>query len=107
YTVPHTDVDRISMDTLQLGAGLVGRPASLVVHGSAHLRSLQDATASVTAQRTGGVGDYELQLRFDPARMDATLKIQEPANGPLENILTVPGLSDLSALVKVSGPRTA
>ena len=107
YSVPQTDVDRISMDTLQLGAGLVGRPASLVVHGSAHLRSLKDARISITAQRTGGVGDYQLQLRFDPARMDATLKIQEPANGPLENILTVPGLGDLSALVKVSGPRTA
>ena len=107
YSVPHSDLDALSVDTLQLGAGLAGRPASLVVHGSAHLLSLQDATASITAQRTGGVGDYELQLRFDPARMDATLKIQEPANGPLENILTVPGLGDLSALVKVSGPRTA
>ena len=107
YSIPHSDLDHLSVDTLQLGAGLVGRPASLVVHGSAHLLSLQDATASVIAQRTGGVGDYELQLRFDPAHMDATLKIQEPANGPLENILTVPGLGDLSALVKVSGPRTA
>ena len=107
YSVPHSDLDRVSVDALQLGAGLVGRPASLVVHGSAHLLSLQDATASIVAQRTGGVGDYELQLRFDPARMDGTLKIQEPANGPLENILTLPGLGDLSALLKVSGPRTA
>jgi translocation and assembly module TamB len=107
FSVPHSDLDNLSVATLQLGAGLVGRPASLVVRGSAHLRSLQDAVASVTAQRTGGVGDYELQLRFDPASMDATLKIQEPANGPLENILTMPGLGDLSALVKVSGPRSA
>ena len=107
FSIPHTDLERLSVDTLELGQQLAGMPASLVVHGSAHLRSLQDATATVVAQRTGNVGDYELQLRFDPARMDATLKIQEPANGPLQNILTVPGLGDLSALVKISGPRTA
>ena len=107
FSVPHTDLERLSVDRLELGKELAGMPASLVVHGSAHLRSLQDATATVIAQRTGNIGDYELQLRLDPARMDATLKIQEPANGPLENILTVPGLGDLSALLKVSGPRTA
>jgi translocation and assembly module TamB len=107
FSIPHTDLDRLSVDTLQLGAGLVGRPTSLVVRGNAHLLSLQDATAAVAAHRTGDLGDYELRLRLDPARMDATLQIQEPANGPLQNILTLPGLGDLSALVKITGPRTA
>ena len=64
-------------------------------------------TAHVTAQRTGGNGNYELQLRFDPARMDATLKLQEPANGPLENLIKVPGLGELSVLARLSGPRNA
>ncbi len=107
FNLPRSDLAHLSIDTLELGAGLVGQPASLVVRGNAHLLSLQDATATVIAQRTGGVGDYELQLRFDPARMDATLKLKEPASGPLEHLLSLPGLGDLSMLAKVSGPRTA
>jgi translocation and assembly module TamB len=106
-SVPHTDLAHLSVDTLELGAPLAGSPVSLVVQGNAHLRSLQDATANVVAQRTGGIGRYELQLQFDPVRMDATLKLQEPANGPLENVLKIPGLGDLSVLAKLSGPRTA
>ena len=106
-SIPRTDLADLSVDTLELGAALAGNPASLVVHGTAHLRSLKDATAHVVARRTGGDGDYELQLHFDPLRMDATLKLQEPANGPLENLLKVPGLGELSLSARVHGPRTA
>ncbi|MDB6090601.1 MAG: hypothetical protein JWN85_3385 [Gammaproteobacteria bacterium] len=106
-SIPHTDLTRLSVDTLELGPELAGAPVSLVVHASAHLRSVQDASAIVKAQRTGGSGDYELQLQFNAARMDATLKLQEPANGPLENLLKVPGLGALSVFAKVSGPRAA
>ena len=106
-SVPHTDLSQLTVDSLELGPELAGSAVSLVVHASAHLRSLQDATANVIAQRVGGLGDYELQLQFDPARMDATLKLQEPANGPLENILKTPGLGDLWAFAQVHGPRNA
>lgn len=106
-SIPHTDLTRLSVDTLELGPELAGAPVSLVVHASAHLRSLQDAVAKLSAQRTGGIGDYELQLQLNPARMDATLKLQEPANGPLENILKVPGLGDLLVFAKLNGPRSA
>ena len=106
-SIPHTDLSQLSVDTLQLGPELAGAPVSLVAHGSAHLRSLNEATAQLSAQRSGGVGDYELQLQFNPARMEGTLKVLEPANGPLENILKVPGLGELSILAKLSGARTA
>jgi translocation and assembly module TamB len=106
-SVPHTDVARVSVDMLELGAPLAGRPVSLMLQGSAHLRSLQDAVASIAVQRSGGLGDYELRVRFDPTHMEATLTAREPANGPLENILKVPGVGDLSLLAKMSGPRTA
>src|SRR6202012_2570089 len=39
--------------------------------------------------------------------MDATVKLQEPANGPLENLLQVPGLGDLSVFAQLTGPRSA
>lgn len=105
--IPHIDLADLTVDRLELGKPLAGQPASLTVKGTGHLRSLQEMTAQVTAQRTGGNGDYALQLQFDPSRMDATLKVQEPANGPLENLLEVPGLGELSLSARLSGPRSA
>src|SRR6185312_6366526 len=107
FSFPHSDLAHLTVDTLELGAPLAGAPASLVVNGSAHWRSLRDALATITAQRTGGTGNYAVQLRFNDDRMDATLKLQEPANGPLENLLQVPGLGDLSVVAQLRGPRTA
>ena len=107
FSFPHSDLKHLSVDTLELGAALAGTPTSLVVQGNAHWRSLQDAVANITAQRTSGAGHYAVQLRFDDNRMDATLNLNEPANGPLENLLQVPGLGDLSVVAKLSGPRTA
>ncbi|MBV8805773.1 MAG: hypothetical protein JO042_12015, partial [Sinobacteraceae bacterium] len=72
-SVPHTDLNNLSIGALELGKALAGEPVSLQVNASAHLRSLQDATAHLQAKRTGGTGDYELQLQFDPARVEAML----------------------------------
>jgi len=102
-----TDLADLSIQSLELGKPLAGDAVSLVVKGHAHLRSLQDATAYVVARRTGGDGDYEINLHFDPARMDAILKLQEPANGPLENLVKVPGLGALSVIARLNGPRNA
>jgi len=107
FSFPHSDLAHLSVDTLELGRSLAGAPTSLVVQGSAHWRSMQDATASLRAERTGGTGHYEVELRFNSNRMDATVKLQEPANGPLENLLQVPGLGDLSVLTQLQGPRNA
>jgi translocation and assembly module TamB len=106
-SLPRIDVQRLSIDTLQLGAELTGAPASLSVQGSMHLTSLEDAAAAVVARRTDGDGDYELRLSFDTARMDATVKLEEPAHGPLANLLQYPDLGALSVIASLSGPRAA
>lgn len=106
-SIPHIDLANLTLDTLELGKALAGDDVSLAVNATAHLRSLEDATAHLVARRTGGDGDYELQIRFDPQRMDGSLKLQEPANGPLENLLKVPGLGALSVSVLLNGPRSA
>src|SRR5260370_8296529 len=62
---------------------------------------------SAAAHRVDGDGDYELQLRFDSKRMDAALTLHEPAGGPLENLLQLPGLGALAASVNLAGPREA
>jgi translocation and assembly module TamB len=106
-SIPHIDVAHMTVDLLKLGAPLAGTPASLVLRGNAHLRSLQDMIIDATAHRIGGDGDYQVQLRFDPQRMDAALNLHEPAGGPLENLLQLPGLGALAVTVNLTGPRAA
>jgi translocation and assembly module TamB len=106
-SVPHIDVAQFSIDVLQLGAALAGRRATLSMRGSGRMHSLEDASADVVARRMDGDGEYTLHFKFDRTRMDGTLALHEPASGPLENILQVPGLGALSANVSILGPRNA
>ena len=106
-SIPRIDVAQASIDALHLGPELAGAPASLVAGGSAHLRSLHDMQFDASAKRLDGDGEYELHLHFDKERMDAALKLHEPAGGPLENILSLPGLGALEAAVTLNGLRSA
>jgi len=106
-SVPHVDVDQVSIEALELGPELTGVRALLFVGGAAHVRSMLDATAAVTAHRTDRGGDYEVSLRSDAARMEATVKLEEPANGALANLLQVPGIGAVSVEANLTGPRSA
>jgi len=106
-SIPRIDVAEASFDLLHVGPLLAGTPASLVAGGSAHLRSLHDMLFDASARRIDGDGEYELHLHFDEQRLDASLKLHEPAGGPLENMLSLPGLGALQADVKFNGPRSA
>lgn len=106
-SIPETDLRDLSVGALELGKALAGNPTSLKVNGNAHLRSLEDVDAHIVAQRTGGDGDYEVTAHFDPRSMNATVKLREPANGPLENLIKVPGLGALDVSVELRGPRNA
>jgi translocation and assembly module TamB len=106
-SLPRIDVHQLSIGTLALGSELAGEPASLAIQGSAHLISLEDAHAAIVARRTDGKGEYKLALRFDPSHMDASLKLEEPAGGPLESLLEYPGLGALSVVANLTGPRQA
>ena len=105
-SIPRIDVLHASIDVLRLEAQLAGSPASLSVHGSAHMRSLDDLTTDLIAQRIDGDGRYSLHLLFDRSRVEAALQLHEPAGGPLANLLRLPGLGALSVAVDVTGPRT-
>ncbi len=106
-SVPHIEVTRSVAERVELGAALVGSPAALAVRASFHMRSLEDARSEFIARRLDGEGEYELHVAFDPARMDASLKLHEPAGGPLEHLLQLPGLGALTANVQLAGPRSA
>ena len=106
-SIPRIDVAAAAFDRVDLGAELAGMPAALTANGSAHLRSVSDMQFDASARRIDGDGRYELHLHFDKTRMDAALKLHEPASGPLENILALPGLGALEATLNLNGPRSA
>jgi translocation and assembly module TamB len=106
-TIPTISIDRFAADRVELGAALAGVRTLLVVRGGGELRTLEDANADIVATRVGGVGHYEVHFRFDRQRMDASLQLAEPASGPLEHLLQLPGLGALSAHGELRGPRTA
>jgi translocation and assembly module TamB len=106
-SIPRIDVAQASLNVVHLGAKLAGAPASLAANGSAHLRSVSDMLFDASARRIDGDGQYELHLHFDAQRMDGALKLHEPANGPLENILSLPGLGALEATLNLGGLRSA
>lgn len=106
-TLPHLDVQQVSIDHLELGPALVGARATFAVRGTLRFNSLTDATAQLTAQRSDGQGNYQLTAALDAQRMNAHLSLQEPASGPLENLLGYPGLGPLAAQATLSGPRSA
>jgi translocation and assembly module TamB len=106
-SIPRIDVAQASFDMLHLGTSLAGAPASLSAAGSAHLRTIHDMLFDAAARRIDGDGEYEVHLHFDEKRMDGSLKLHEPAGGPLENILSLPGLGALQAAVNLTGPRSA
>ncbi len=106
-TLPEIDVGQLAVDALVLEPQLVGTRASLSVRGGGHLESLEDARLNVVVHRLDGNGDYEVQLAFDPTRMEGTLKLEEPAGGPLEHLAQLPGLGALEVTASLAGPRTA
>jgi translocation and assembly module TamB len=106
-SVPTIDVARVSIGEVELGPQLRVVPAPLVLRGAFHLRTLTDMIIEVNAHRVGGTGDYVLHLQFDSKRMEAQLKVNEPAGGPLENLLQLPGLGDVAATLSLSGLRSA
>jgi translocation and assembly module TamB len=106
-SIPHIDVSQASIDLLQLGPELASIPASLTLSGSARLRSLRDMRFDASARRIDTDGEYQLHLQFDERRMDASLNMHEPGGGPLQSILSLPGLGALQATVNLSGPRSA
>jgi translocation and assembly module TamB len=106
-SIPRIDVTQANLSVVHLGAALAGAPTSLAANGSAHLRSVRDMLFDASARRIDGDGQYELHLHFDAERMDAALKLHEPANGPLENILSLPGLGALEATLNLGGLRAA
>lgn len=106
-SLPAVNIDRLEIGTLALEPAAAGMAARLTVNGSLHYRSMSDARGSLIARRTNGTGDYEVTLGIGRSRMSARLRLEEPAGGPLEHLLNLPGLGALSVVASLDGPRNA
>jgi translocation and assembly module TamB len=106
-STPGIDIDQVQIGTLVLEPAAAGMAARLNVQGNLRYRSMKDARGSLVARRTNGTGDYELTLALVHSGMSASLKLEEPAGGPLEHLLNVPGLGALSVLASLEGPQNA
>jgi translocation and assembly module TamB len=106
-SIPGIDIDRMQIGTLVLEPAAAGMAARLNVHGNLHYRSMKDAQGNLVARRTNGTGDYEVTLGLLRSGMSASLKLEEPAGGPLEHLLNFPGLGALSVLARLEGPQNA
>lgn len=106
-SLPTIDIDELAIGMLDLEPAAAGMQALLTVRGNAHYASLTDARVSLDARRTNGMGRYTVQLRLEPARMNASLELEEPAGGPLEHLVNLPGLGALSVTANLEGPRNA
>ena len=106
-SMPAINIDRMDIGALVLEPAAAGMAARLNVHGNLHYESMTDARGSLIARRTNGTGDYEVTLGIARSEMSARLRLQEPAGGPLEHLLNLPGLGALSVVAGVDGPRSA
>ena len=105
--MPAIDIDHFRIHTLQLEPAAAGTLARLSVRGSLHYRSMTDARATLLARRTNGMGLYTLRLRTTPSTVDARVKLKEPADGPLQHWLKLPGLGPLALEASIEGPPHA
>lgn len=105
--IPVVDVGDFTVAALRLEPALAGTATLLSAKGRITLHSIDDEVVVADLQRLNGAGSYHLDLRFDARQLDASLRVQEPAGGPLENILGLPGLGALAARLDLHGPRRA
>lgn len=106
-STPAINIDRMQIGTLVLEPAAAGMAARLNVRGNLHYKSMSDVRGSLVARRTNGTGDYEVTLGVARSNMSARLKLEEPAGGPLEHLLNLPGLGVLSVVASLDGPRNA
>ena len=106
-STPGIDIDGLQVGALVLEPAAAGMAARLNIQGNLHYRSMTDAQGSLVARRTDGDGDYEVTLGLVRSGMNVSLKLKEPAGGPLEHLLNVPGLGALSVVASIQGPKNA
>jgi translocation and assembly module TamB len=105
---PRTELDRLGIDRLTLGAPLTGAPVALQITGSGSWFSLQHLSLQLLAHRLDEVPSvYRASAQFDEHGLQAQLDLEENANGPLAHLAQVPDIGALSIHLQLAGPPHA
>ncbi len=109
FDLPFTvQLDRCTLPEVDLAAALAGSATALRLEGGGSFRSLRQAALEVRASRLDQTpSDYALSLQSNAEHVQGRLDLQEDANGPLTNLVGLPGLGALSVHLELLGPPDA
>jgi translocation and assembly module TamB len=108
FSWPRTQLDRLEIARLNLGAPLTGSPVSLQIQGSGSWASLSHVALQIVAHRLDAVPSiYRASAQFDDNRLQAQLDLQEDADGPLAHLAQLPSIGALSIHLTLAGPPEA
>lgn len=101
-------IDQLRLPRVFLGAALAGSDVNLRLQGAVSYRSLERAALQLSVQRLDAVpATYLVTADLRPRQLAVQMDLEEQADGPLANLLQLPGLGALSVHLLMEGPRTA
>lgn len=98
-------VESLELDRIELGAGLIGTPATLALRGTLGLDG-GGLRGALDARRLDAPGTATLNLALGTERLDATLNAAEPARGIVANLAGQPD-APFTARLTLAGPTSA
>jgi len=98
-------VDHVAVARLGLGAALAGRPLSFAVSGNAHVESLTEGGAALSALAANGQGSYQLAASINHQNVNAVLQVREPPDGLLGHYAGPRVHQPLALDLTLAGPR--
>lgn len=93
----------LSLPVIDLDAAVAGSALHLAAHGSASLRSLQDAQATLSIADRGSAARYALNAAATQAGYRAQLAIDEATPGPLSHLAKTEDLGGLFLHASLDG----
>ncbi len=98
-------VDHVAIAQLGLGAALAGQPLSFAVSGDAHVESLTQGSADLTAIAADHRGNYQLAASIDNQNVNTVLHVREPPDGLIGHYAGSQVHEPLALDLTLIGPR--
>jgi translocation and assembly module TamB len=101
------DLRHLRVDQMAIDAPVMGAAATLTLDGSGDLQNLTAGALHLDAQRLGVQGRYAVDGTVAADHIQATVKVDEPANGLIATVAALPDLGEIGIRASVNGPRDA
>ena len=101
------DLRHLRVDRMAIDAPVMGAAATFTLDGSGELQNLTAGALHLDAQRLGTQGHYAVDGTIAADHIQATVKVDEPANGLIATVAALPDLGEIGIHASVNGPRDA